>query len=69
MKYKVVIQQDEDGRFNASCPELKGCHSYGDTVEEALNNIREAIELYLEDIPSEEIGRIRTRVEFLEVAV
>lgn len=69
MKYKVVIQQDEDGRFNASCPELKGCHSFGDSIEDALRNIREAIELYLEDIPSEDIGRIRTRVEFLEVAV
>lgn len=69
MNYKVVIQQDEDGRFNASCPELKGCHSFGDTIEDALKNIREAIELYLEDIPSEEIGRLRTKVEFLEVAV
>ena len=69
MNYKVVIQQDEDGRFNASCPELKGCHSFGDTVEDALKNIREAIELYLEDMPREDIERIRTRVEFLEVAV
>jgi predicted RNase H-like HicB family nuclease len=69
MNYKVVIQQDEDGRFNASCPELKGCHSFGDTVEDALKNIREAIELYLEDMPGEDIERIRTRVEFLEVAV
>jgi predicted RNase H-like HicB family nuclease len=69
MNYKVVIQQDEDGRFNASCPELKGCHSFGDTVEDALKNIREAIELYLEDMPGEDIERIRTRVEFLEIAV
>lgn len=69
MNYKVVIQQDEDGRFNASCPELRGCHTFGNTIDDALNNIREAIELYLEDIPNEDIGRIRTRVEFLEVAV
>jgi predicted RNase H-like HicB family nuclease len=69
MNYKVVIQQDEDGRFNASCPELKGCHSFGDTFEDTLKNIREAIELYLEDVPGEDIDRIRTRVEFLEIAV
>lgn len=50
MNFKVVIQQDEDGRFNASCPELKGCHSFGNTVEDALNNIREAIDLYVEDV-------------------
>ena len=69
MNFKVVIQQDEDGRYNASCPELKGCYSFGNTVEEALNNIREAIALYLEDIPKEEIESIRLKVEFMEVAI
>jgi predicted RNase H-like HicB family nuclease len=49
MKFKIVIQQDEEGRYNASCPELKGCHSFGDTFDEALKNIREAIELYLDN--------------------
>ena len=56
MKLKVILQQDEDGRYNASCPELKGCHSFGDTVEDALNNLREAVELYLEDVPQDEIS-------------
>ena len=46
--FKIVIQQDEDGRFNATCPELRGCNSYGGTIEEAKKNIREAIELYLD---------------------
>ena len=69
MKFKIVIQQDEDGRFNASCPELKGCHSFGDTVEDALKNIREAVELYLEDIPNESIPGIKYRVEFMEIKV
>ncbi|HOY63247.1 MAG TPA: type II toxin-antitoxin system HicB family antitoxin [bacterium] len=69
MNYKIVIQQDEDGRFNVSCPELKGCHSFGDTIEDAQKNIREAIELYLEDASKDEIDRIRTKVEFLEIAV
>ncbi len=49
MNFKVVIQKDEDGRYNASCPELIGCNSYGNSPEDALKNIREAIELYLED--------------------
>ena len=49
-KASVVVEKDEDG-FYVWCPELKGCQSQGDTVEEALANIREAIELYLEVLP------------------
>ncbi|MBZ0258301.1 type II toxin-antitoxin system HicB family antitoxin [bacterium] len=45
--YPVVIETDEDGVFIASCPMFKGCRSYGDTIEEAMANIREAIELCL----------------------
>jgi predicted RNase H-like HicB family nuclease len=52
--YIVVLEPEEDGGFHAYVPELKGCHSCGMTVEEALYNIREAIELYLE--PDEEQG-------------
>lgn len=69
MKFKVVIQQDEDGRFNASVPELEGCLSYGDTIEEAKRNIKEAIELYLKDMPQEEVSRIRLKVEIDEVTI
>lgn len=46
-KVNVVIEQDEAGCY-AWCPELKGCQSQGHTIEEALANIREAIELFLE---------------------
>jgi predicted RNase H-like HicB family nuclease len=52
-KASVVIEKDEHGYF-AWCPELKGCQSQGDTVEEAMANIREAIELYLETLSDEE---------------
>ena len=69
MNFKVVIQRDEDGRFNASCPELEGCYSFGNTVEEAKKNITEAIELYLQDIPEEEISSIRIKVEIAEVTI
>ncbi|MBM3471758.1 MAG: type II toxin-antitoxin system HicB family antitoxin [Armatimonadetes bacterium] len=47
-KLAVVIEQDEDGFFVASCPALKGCWSQGQTEEEAMANIREAIEGWLE---------------------
>lgn len=40
----ILIKTDEDGIFIVSCPALKGCHSYGKTIEEALENIKEAIE-------------------------
>jgi predicted RNase H-like HicB family nuclease len=52
-KVSVVIEQDEHGYY-AWCPELKGCHSQGRTVEESLANIREAIELFLETLTDEE---------------
>jgi predicted RNase H-like HicB family nuclease len=48
MKLKVIIEKGEDGYFVAQCPSLKSCWSQGKTEEEALKNIREAIELYLE---------------------
>lgn len=45
MIFKVVVTPDpEDGGFNVSCPALPGCHSQGETLEEALENIRDAIE-------------------------
>ncbi|MFL6263118.1 MAG: type II toxin-antitoxin system HicB family antitoxin [Thermoanaerobaculia bacterium] len=48
MGIKVVLQQGEDGYFVAHSPSLKSCWSQGKTREEALRNLREAIELYLE---------------------
>ena len=48
MKLKVVIEAGEDGYYVARVPVLKGCWSQGKTREEALENIREAIDLFLE---------------------
>ena len=49
MKFKVILRPDaEDGGFNVSCPALPGCHSQGETMEEAMANIKEAIEGCLE---------------------
>jgi predicted RNase H-like HicB family nuclease len=50
MKYRVLIQPDEDGVYVAECPSLPGCISQGKTREEALANIQEAIEGYLESL-------------------
>ncbi len=55
MSYKVsiIIEKDEHGYY-AYCPELEGCHSQGDSFEEVMANIREAIDLYLETLSEEE---------------
>jgi predicted RNase H-like HicB family nuclease len=68
MRYTVVLEQEEDGGYVVSVPALPGCVSQGGTRDEALNNIREAIGLYVDDcrdagdpVPTE-AGR-----EFVEV--
>lgn len=52
--FQVVIEEDhfEDGRkaYHAHCPALQGCHTWGHTYDEALANIKEAVELYVEDL-------------------
>ena len=49
MKFRIVLEFDpQSSSFSAVCPELPGCASAGETEEEALNNIEEAIKLYLE---------------------
>ena len=50
MKYRVFIEQDEDGVFVAEVPALPGCISKGKTRKEALRNIQEAIAVYLESL-------------------
>jgi len=56
MSYRVgiVIEKDEYGYY-AYCPELEGCQSQGESLEEVMANIKEAIELYLETMSEEEI--------------
>jgi predicted RNase H-like HicB family nuclease len=49
MRYTVVLEKEADGGYVASVPALPGCVSQGDNRQEALKNIREAIELYIED--------------------
>ena len=50
---QVVVEQDEDGCYIASCPSLPGCHSQGDTFEEALDNVKDVIAMCLEELKEE----------------
>lgn len=50
MKYRVTIEQDEDGIFVAEVPALPGCITQGNTRNEAIANVKEAIELYMESL-------------------
>ena len=67
MIIKVILEPGEDGFIVAHCPALKTCCSQGKTREEALANIREAIELYLEP-ESDELQLSATR-EVVELAL
>lgn len=49
-KYTILLETEEEGGYHAYCPRLPGCHSQGETIEETLANIREAIEVYLESL-------------------
>ena len=53
LKFKVVLEEDEDGWITATVPALPGCISQGKTEEEALENIKEAIELHLSSLAEE----------------
>ena len=57
MKYKVILIESEEG-VAASCPQLRGCHSQGETISEALENIKEAIREWL-DAEKEEMKVFR----------
>jgi predicted RNase H-like HicB family nuclease len=52
VKFTVILEREEDGGYHAFIPALPGCHSQGDNLEEATNNIREAMEAYIESLKS-----------------
>lgn len=67
MKLKIILEPSEEGGYTVFVPSLPGCISEGDTKEEALKNIREAIELYLEPIEDDEV--FAQNAEIVELAV
>lgn len=50
MKFQVILEPSDEGGYTAHVPSLPGCISEGDTIDETMDNIREAIELYLEPV-------------------
>ncbi len=67
MKLRIILEPSDEGGFTVIVPALPGCISEGDTQEEALQNIRESIELYLE--PIEDDLEFHPDAQLLEVAV
>jgi predicted RNase H-like HicB family nuclease len=67
MKLKVVLEPSDDGGFTVFVPALPGCISEGESKEEAIKNIREAIELYVE--PVEDDLTLSSEAEEIELAV
>ncbi|CAG0995275.1 hypothetical protein METP3_02910 [Methanosarcinales archaeon] len=72
MKFNIVLEEDlEDGGYIVHCPALKGCWSQGDTAEEALQNIKEAIAGYLKTLNERAMldVKIQRKAQIREVAV
>lgn len=68
MGYTVILERESDGGYVVSVPALPGCVSQGDTRQEALDNIREAIDLYVEDcIEAGDPVPVEAGKEFVEV--
>lgn len=67
MILKIILEPSEEGGYTAVVPALPGCISEGNTKEEALRNIREAIELYLE--PVEDDAAFSSNAEQVEITV
>lgn len=53
-QFPVIIEKDSDGFFVADCPDLAGCHTQGNTIEEAITNIRDAIKLNVKILKEDE---------------
>ena len=65
MKYHVLIHKDEHSGYWGECPELPGCFSQGDTPDELMGNMKEAVSLYLEetdDIAADPVSEVRELV-------
>jgi predicted RNase H-like HicB family nuclease len=64
----ILVEQDEDNFYIVSCPVFKGCHSYGSTIDQALSNIKEVIDMCIEE-EKEKTSEINRFVGFREIQV
>jgi len=69
MKLKIVLEESDEGGYTVYVPSLPGCISEGDTEEEAIENIKEAIELYLESIDDDVLSTAAQRPVVKEITV
>ena len=69
MKFRILLEQDEDGVFVVSCPSLPGCISQGKTRKEAIANIKEAIRGYIAALEEDHLSVPEERFEAYVVAV
>jgi predicted RNase H-like HicB family nuclease len=67
MRFKVVLEPSDEGGFTIYVPSLPGCISEGDTVEEAMKNIEEAAELYLEPVEDDWVWDEQALVKEIEL--
>jgi len=67
MRFKVVLEPSDEGGFTAYVPSLPGCISEGDNEEDALANIREAIELYLETVEDDWVADEKSLIQEIEL--
>jgi predicted RNase H-like HicB family nuclease len=67
MKLQILLEPSDEGGFTVTVPALPGCISEGETREEALANIREAIDLYLDPVEDDLV--LASRAETIEIAV
>jgi len=68
LNYRVIIEKDEDGVFVASAPSLQGCYTQGDSYEEVLERIKEAIELSLEARKEKSVPIDDSNMDFVGVS-
>ncbi len=65
----LIVEQDEDNIYIVSCPIFKGCHSYGKTIDEALDNIKEVIEICLEEEKGKKVRSSNRFIGYREMEV
>jgi len=68
MIYRVLIEKGEDFGYVAHCPVIPGCHSQGDTIEEAIENIKDAIKSCLEALDKDLMAQTKELASF-EVSI
>ena len=67
MKFKIVLEESEDGGYTVYVPSLPGCVSEGETIEEATENIEEAIQLYLEPVDDDFVFTENALIQEIEL--